>query len=352
MVRHSRVEKAVNKKDEVTVKSMPNSEDRVNLNDGIQIVSQNAISHSKAAEEYIEVTFPFGGSTWNLWIPIVYRRNGLSLDYPGLEEIDAAESTDKRNQLYDYLNKVSEGIPNSEETLSSWIAEQKEWWDEEHSDAPETKPFFIGLLENTGKWKCSHCLSPDNTNPQRRIQAIKDYGYTLATRTRQSCPDCHKSSTTFVMMIPIERDGVGNGYEQWSQELRKRIIRTLGNRDVYDNKRNSHLLPDHKFPEARWDQTTKEVNADDMPEEQIKAKFQLLTNQHNEEKREACRNCVLSGKRPYPFGIKFYYSGSEDWDGPQFGKAAEAGCVGCCWYDFAKWREALNAEIEGIHTDN
>ena len=54
-----------------------------NLNDGIRIISEESIGHSKAAEEYIEVQFPFDDATWILFIPIVYRRNGLFLEYPG-----------------------------------------------------------------------------------------------------------------------------------------------------------------------------------------------------------------------------------------------------------------------------
>lgn len=49
----------------------------INLQDGIQIVSENSIGHSKAAEEYIKVSLPFGDETWNLFIHIVYRRNGF-----------------------------------------------------------------------------------------------------------------------------------------------------------------------------------------------------------------------------------------------------------------------------------
>lgn len=83
-----------------------------------------------------------------------------------------------------------------------------------------------------------------------------------------------------------------------------------------------------------------------MSEEDIRAKFQLMTNQHNEEKREACRKCRLSGKRPPPFGIKYYYEGSEDWEGPQQGREAEDGCKGCCWCDFAVWRKRINEDLE------
>lgn len=52
-------------------------------------------------------------------------------------------------------------------------------------------------------------------------------------------------------------------------------------------------------------------------------------------------------KRGYPFGVKFYYAGSEDWDSniPEKGKEAEKGCVGCGWYDLLKWKEELNLFI-------
>jgi hypothetical protein len=47
-------------------------------------------------------------------------------------------------------------------------------------------------------------------------------------------------------------------------------------------------------------------------------------------------------------GIKFYYEGTEDWptDCPASGKEAQRGCIGCGWYDFDKWRIALNAFLQ------
>lgn len=317
----------------------------IQLNAGINIISENTICHSKAVEEYIEVSLPFDNSSWNLFIPIIYRRNGLFLEYPGANHIDEKNNRESRNRLYDYLNKVAKDIPKTTTELDEWKEEQHQWWNNVHGRAAETALFFNGLLNNTGKWVCCHCLNPENDNPQRRIQAIKDYGFTLATKTKHRCSRCNKIRT-HLMMLPIARNGVGNGYEQWSDELRKRIIRVLGGIDVCDNKRNAHLLPDHKFPEIRWDQNTLASNPNDMPEDDIRSKFQLMTNQHNEEKREACRNCRLTGKRPYPFGIKYYYQGSEDWVGPQQGKDAEEGCKGCCWYDFAEWRKQINNSLK------
>lgn len=33
-------------------------------------------------------------------------------------------------------------------------------------------------------------------------------------------------------------------------------------------------------------------------------------------------------------------------DVPEEGEAAEEGCVGCGWYDVAKWKEELNKKLQ------
>ena len=100
------------------MKNIIDENEAMQLKEGISILSPNAVTHSKAAEEYIEVRFPFGNQTWNLWIPIVYRRNGLYLEYPGADAIDNEENLAKRNDLYDYLNKASKSIPKSNEEVN------------------------------------------------------------------------------------------------------------------------------------------------------------------------------------------------------------------------------------------
>ena len=84
-------------------------------------------------------------------------------------------------------------------------------------------------------------------------------------------------------------------------------------------------------------------NPDNMTDEEIRSKFQLLSNQRNQQKREICRNCYQTGKRGTIYGIPFFYEGTEEWDDsiPKTGKEAERGCVGCAWYDIAEWRKRL-----------
>ena len=83
----------------------------------------------------------------------------------------------------------------------------------------------------------------------------------------------------------------GNGYETWTPALRKRIIKVLGSIDVYEDTFSPHCLPDHKFSEIRWDDETKGENPDAMADEEIRQKFQLLTNQRNQQS-EKCAGLV------------------------------------------------------------
>ena len=189
---------------------------------------------------------------------------------------------------------------------------------------------------------------PRNPNPQRRIQDLKEFGYTIATDLARYCPNCNKNTSQRIL-LPIPRGGnTGNGYETWTPALRKRIISILDSFDVYEYVNTPHCLPDHKFSEIRWDDETKAENPDTMTEEEIKNKFQLMTNQRNQQKREVCRNCYQTGKRGIIFGIPFFYEGGPDWDNsiPKKGKDAERGCVGCPWYDIKKWREELLKRIK------
>ncbi|WP_294407416.1 restriction endonuclease [uncultured Clostridium sp.] len=300
------------------------------LNENIEIMEKERKKHSKASEEYVYVKFKYKDDTWEGWVPVEYRRTGISL------------KTD--DEVYAHLNLVYEQM--DPRNLESWMKKQDKFWKEEKSGATTTKGFYDVLVE--GGWKCVACTLPNNPNWARRIQDLKEFGYTLATDINKYCPNCGKNKTHLIL-LPIERgSSKGNGYETWSSTLRKKIIKILNGIDVYENVKNPHCLPDHKFSEIRWDENTKTENPDNMTDEEIKKKFQLLTNQRNQQKREVCRICFQTGKRGYPFGIKYYYKGGEEWDKsiPKKGRNAEAGCIGCGWYDIAEWRNKVLNKLE------
>jgi hypothetical protein len=288
--------------------------------------------HSKASEAYVDAIFTLTTSTvLEISVPVNYRRTGL----------DAATIDD--------CLKIVESAYNSfaPEKLTIWNSEANEFWSSGNKEV--TKPFFDRLRGNIGKWVCQGCKLPQNPNWARRTQEIKEMGFTIATAPKRVCPDCH-SAKTHLMLIPLPR-GAQSSYETWSPKLRRKIIKALNMHDAFENATRSEasLLPDHKFPEIRWDTQTKEINSDEMSERDIRSKFQLLTNQRNLQKREVCRACFQSGLRGKPFGINYFYKGQESWPHniPKTGKLAEKGCIGCGWYDLDTWRSSLNARLQG-----
>jgi rubrerythrin len=309
------------------------------LNKNIKIVDSKRKKHSKASEEYVHVIFNYPNArSWDGWVPVEYRRTGVSIPEGDKEK------------LYSYLNKVYEQMAPS--NFPAWLKEQERFWREEKRNAKTTKEFFDSLVK--GGWQCVKCTLPQNPNWARRIQDLKEFGYTIATDTNRYCPIC-KDNNTHLILLPIKRGSItGNGYETWSPALRKRIIKVLHSIDVYENSFSPHCLPDHKFSEIRWDQNTKQENPDTMSDDEIRQKFQLLTNQRNQQKREICRTCYQTGHRGIVFGIPFFYKGGPMWDPniPQKGKEAEQGCIGCPWYDIERWRKELIRRLEKYAQQN
>lgn len=203
-----------------------------------------------------------------------------------------------------------------------------------------TPKFFKVLLS----FKEEFDRFPTNPNPARRIQDIKDAGYTLASVPR---PKGLKGYNRILLPIPLHSE---MGYETFSPQFKARVIRLLRGRNAFEARETAPktLIPDHKFSEVRWDEDTKGENPMDMTDSEIIQKFQLLDNQRNQQKREICRRCFLEGVRGTIYGINYFYKGTDRWDEsiPVKGKAAEKGCEGCPWYDIEEWRIRLNNEVK------
>jgi len=286
--------------------------------------------HTKASEKYIDVIFVYEKEPpYNCSVPIEYRRTGTEIE---------------DNDIDEYLNEVYEKI--CPKNWEQWKKEQKEFW-EEKPGATITKGFFDVLTEKFD-WNCVSCTLPQNPNWARRIQDLKEFGYTIATDTKRYCQKC-KKNTTQLLLLPLPRGGI-TGYEIWSKQLREHIIKLLKTYDAYEAKvtKKEGLLPDHKFPEIRWDEETRRNSLENLSEKEIMDDFQLLTNQRNQQKREICRYCYQTGQRGLIFGIPYFYKGTMDWDKhiPQRGKEAEKGCIGCAWYDIERWRKELIKKLK------
>lgn len=283
--------------------------------------------HTKASEKYIVVRFSYENQEpWDGFVPYSYRRTGLFMEDP--------------KDMIQHLEAVHHAL--KKENASEWVKAERELWEDKHAKKTVTKEFFYKLLNLS--WNCIYSDLPANPNWGRRLQDIKEMGYTLATDTNRYNSRL-KKNTTHIILLPLER-GHATGYETISPKLKKRIIKVLGSYDAYEGKtRPSHaLLPDHKFPEISWDYETRQENPDDMSDEEICSKFQLLDNQRNLQKREACRKVIETGNLGTIFGIEYYMNGHGKWpEGvPMHGRESEQGWKLCPWYDIEAWRVSLN----------
>ena len=288
--------------------------------------------HQKASETYQNVEFKYGNEVFNWDIPIEYRRTGTDF-------------TDKsEEEIMQYLKNVRKKC--NPKNWKKWKLEQAKFW-KSKSQATVTKEFFDVLISDF-KWHSVETDLPKNPNWARRIQDIKELGYTLATNTKMYDKVLGRNCT-HLLLLPLPRGGM-TGYETWTKETRDKILSLLRYFDEYEAKamKKEGLLPDHKFPEIRWDTTTKRNNINRLSNKQILNDFQLMSNQRNQQKREVCRTCYQTGKRGKIYGIDYYYEGDENWpdDVPKNGKDAEKGCKGCGWYDIKLWRYSLNQLIK------
>lgn len=154
------------------------------------------------------------------------------------------------------------------------------------------------------------------------------------------CPNCgiktvHRKlkSTEIVTENLKARTGI-------PAKVAKRAKELFGCVDEYSMRTEAAkvLEIDHRTPQVRW--TTNEDDNSNLTDEQIKAKFMLLTSPNNLLKSRVCEECVKTNKRGKGYKeIEFWYVGDENY-------SDDIGCVGCFWHNPSEWRKELNKKIK------
>ena len=154
------------------------------------------------------------------------------------------------------------------------------------------------------------------------------------------CPNCgiktvHRKlkSTEIVTENLKARTGI-------PAKVAKRAKELFGCVDEYSMRTEAAkvLEIDHRTPQVRW--TTNEDDNSNLTDEQIKAKFMLLTSPNNLLKSRICEECAKTSKRGKGYKeIEFWYVGDENY-------SEDIGCVGCFWHNPSKWRKELNKKIK------
>lgn len=308
--------------------------------DGANITVLEFLNNTKASEYYIRTKFVQNdGFSWTTIVPYIYRRTGLELKSE--EDIANYLKSIKKYFTKDWMDSWVEkekteclnDIKNREKKNKDRVAQGKKV---NEIVTPYVLLPLFDLKECNNKTEL-----PSNPNLQRRLQDLKDSGYTIPIVQYRG-----EKTTSTLLPFPKHKE---MGYETFTKQFKARVIRLLKQRNAFEARVTSakSLIPDHKFSEVRWDDETKAENSMEMTDGQIIEKFQLLDNQRNQQKREVCRKCFQEGIRGTIYGIKYFYEGTEQWDPqiPNVGKAAEKGCRGCPWYDIELWREKINKKV-------
>lgn len=144
-----------------------------------QIEKTGIRRHAKASETYIDVIFHYDEISVETSVPIEYRRTGTSIS-----EDDDKEIQTYLSKVYDEVNPIH---------WDTWRKEQDDFW-QGKPKAIVTKQFF-DVLAKTFEYTCVSCSMPSNPNFAHRIQDLKEFGYTISTKTSEHCPLCGKNTT-------------------------------------------------------------------------------------------------------------------------------------------------------------
>ena len=224
--------------------------------------------------------------------------------------------------------------------------------------APKIRGVFSILKD--GEWHCRECeyrhlqivqiagsggIQGLKRGTNKRPGIVIESGYHL-------CKTCEKRTRQ------DKWNGQFKGAVQGSsmpQAFARRVIDVLGGKDVVEGTKRpaNQLTIDHKLPMVRWSPDVAGVQTayGDIADAEIQERFQLLKKSngsvsHNMLKSRSCERCFTNDKRGKPFGIDFFYAGGPDWEPSR--KDDPTGCVGCGWYDFAKWRKELNRTLKKV----
>ncbi len=282
--------------------------------------------NNRASEIYVKAKF-YDDCAY--WIPI----SGHRFDFEFSKSDTAA--------IMIYLQSISEYFVPA--NITKWYSNLEAMYSKDLS--ARQLAFLKEMASPNGV--CRYCseVYNESPNPQATIRELKDKGFYICTVSNYC--DKAKRLKTYDYLTPIPPHTISKRTENIPQETRNQVKRIFNYKDSYTGSTDHSVLPDHKFPEIRWGVTPDISDNVGLSDEEAQRKFQPLTNRFNLLKKEACKKCFSENKRQFPYGIKFYYQGGEDWDEaiPKQGPGAEAGCVGCGWYDLLKWKEALNKEL-------
>jgi hypothetical protein len=202
---------------------------------------------------------------------------------------------------------------------------------------------------------CVECISKETGyktgSGDHLWKQLEDLGYGFKkneSKTRncfaKQC-SCGVKKTTHRQLtsaIPIHEQKGNLHRAIFTPNDKKRIWKLFNKKCPYNNNTIAHygdIEIDHRSPAKELKE--KEISLNKLTDQEIKDRYMPLYKHDNQVKRNKCKTCLETKKRPSgPAGSRFFFEGDDNY-------TEKTGCNGCYWAFPEKWGEKIN-ELNGI----
>jgi len=200
----------------------------------------------------------------------------------------------------------------------------------------------LALYEAGEEGMCRLCLGEKlgrnlGNNGSNAIRTLRNAGFRIPKHQTVECQKHPGRVRTLDSLVSLEPEiGDRKVRASYSRQEAQIMLRYLGTRDNFtqESLSKSRGEIDHRIPMSRLGGVA-ETRVDANNPDAVRDRYQLLSPQNNQIKRQKCLACEETGKRPvFLGGIRFYTEGDETYD-------PAVGCRGCAWAYPEAYREAL-----------
>jgi len=200
---------------------------------------------------------------------------------------------------------------------------------------------LYSLLLNC-EYHCTICLNKIIQSGQlaKVAQNLRDIGYVMEREKRNFgktlyCNECNRFTLHYRLVSP-NKENANVSRISFPSFLKDKLINIYGERDNFTNSYSCNLEIDHRVPPKRLNEKDLEVPSE-ITRTEVFNRFQFLTKENNNIKREVCKRCIETDERGVSLvGIEYYYKGYSKYEGT---------CEGCFWAFPEIWREHLKHEL-------
>ena len=203
---------------------------------------------------------------------------------------------------------------------------------------------------------CMECLSKsinDKTDSGNHLwKQFEDEGFELKkpkgrnSSWREFCDICDRSTShrQLLSSTPIHSKKGNLHRTTFSPTDKKRVWEIFNKKCPINNNTIAHygdIEIDHRSPAKEL--LEKESPLNELSDKEIIEKYMPLYKHLNQVKRNKCKTCIETKKRPSGWtGVKYFFEGDDNY-------TEEIGCNGCPWAYPEKWGIEINKILNNLY---